>query len=286
MHAPVLFPAVAALVVVLVMAATIGAPPPRNQFASAGVGSPLVAPTPPLPTGADVFIPKIDVFGDSTALRTAFGLPGWGMRTAKLSVVVAETRLGCSLGRGGVIDTFGRAQASGDECDAWPQRWRAAIEKRRPDAAMIQIGPWDVSARKRPGRQAFEHVGQPDYDAFLKREMHLAVDILSSTGAQVLWLTSPVIDLQRTAVPRTTEPLPASDPIRMARLNELIAEIAAERPDVVQVIDLAAHLRGSDEGELDPALRPDGVHLSEEASIELASWLGPKVLESLRLTGS
>lgn len=67
----------------------------------------------------------------------------------------------------------------------------------------------------------------------------------------------------------------------MARLNALIREVASERPDVVEVIDLAAHLRRVSGYELDPSLRPDGVHLSEAASIELASWLGPQVIEAL-----
>lgn len=278
LRAPVFLPAFAVIAVVSVLVVTIEAPAPQSEFAAATT-------TPSRLASVDDSIPRIEVFGDSTALRTAYGLPGWGMRTARLSAVITQTRLGCSLARGGVVDTFGRPHASGADCDAWPQRWRSAVEAGRPDAVVLQIGPWDVSDRKRPGRANFEHVGQPAYDAFLKQEMHLAVDVLSSTGAQVLWLTSPTIDLQRMAVPRPTKPLPASDPARMARLNALIREVAAERADVVQVIDLAQYLRNAPGGELDPALRPDGVHLSEQASIELASWLGPQVLGALRPSG-
>ncbi len=275
LRATVLAPAAAMAVVILVVAATHAVPAPQNDFANAPTSTRLS-------NTIDDSVPRVDVFGDSTALRTAYGLPGWGMRTARLSAVIAQTRLGCSLARGGVINTYGRTHASGDDCDAWPQRWGSAVGESRPDAVLLQIGPWDVSDRKRPGRSNFEHVGQPDYDAFLKREMHLAVDVLSSTGAQVLWLTSPTIDLQRAVVPRPLEALSASDPDRMARLNVLIHEVAAERPDVVEVIDLATYLRSSSGGELDSSLRPDGVHLSEAASVELASWLGPRVIEALR----
>lgn len=272
-----LAPAAAVVIVVFVVAATHDPASPPSEFT-----------TPPTPArvlaSSDDSIPRVDVFGDSTALRTAYGLPGWGMRTARLSAVVAQTRLGCSLARGGEVATFGRTHASGAECDDWPQRWRSAVEQGRPDAVLLQIGPWDVSDRRRPGRPEFEHVGQPAYDAFLKSEMHLAVDVLSSAGARVLWLTSPTVDLQRAAFPRPVTSLPASDPDRMARLNALIGEVAAERSDVVEVIDLAAHLRSLSGDELDPTLRPDGVHLSEAASIELATWLGPRVIDALRDT--
>jgi len=89
-------------------------------------------------------------------------------------------------------------------------------------------------------------------------------------------MTSPRIELGRTTVPPPA--FPASDPGRMDRLNELVAEVAAERPDVVRVIDVAGHLRGLPGGELDPRLRPDGVHLTEDASEEIIGWLGPELV--------
>jgi len=79
-------------------------------------------------------------------------------------------------------------------------------------------------------------------------------------------------------VPPPERPFPASDPARMDRLNQLIAEVAAERPAVVRVIDVAGHLRSLPGGELDPRLRPDGVHLTEDASEEIVGWLGPEVV--------
>jgi hypothetical protein len=221
------------------------------------------------------------VFGDSTALRTAFGLPLWGIRTRRVAMVADETVIGCGLARAGTINATGTPRPVRAECEDWPSRWRARVAELDLDGAILQVGPWDVADRRLPGESTWRHLGQPELDAVVKAEMRDAVDALSSSGARVLWLTSPVVDMNRAVVPRPTTPAPSSDPARMARLNELIAEVAAERPDVVRVIDVAAHLRERPAGELDPAIRPDGVHLTEEAAVDLAAWLGPEVLAAL-----
>jgi hypothetical protein len=226
-------------------------------------------------------LPRVAVFGDSTALRTAFGLPLWGIRTRRMAFVADETVIGCGLARDGTINATGVPRPVRDECRDWPDRWRQEVRDLRLDGALVQVGPWDTADRRLPRETAWRHLGQPDYDAVVKADLRLAVDALSSSGATVLWLTSPRVEMERTLVPRPPSPVPSSDPARMARLNELIAEVAAERPDVVKVIDLAAHLRASPGGELDPAVRPDGVHVSEAASGPLADWLGPEILAAL-----
>lgn len=281
---PPLLAAAAASIVVVAAAsvATAGAPPARATFADgvaavedeAGGEFSLEGPSPP-------GVPRIAIFGDSTALRTGFGLPLWGIRTGRLATVADETVIGCSLGRGGSIDATGTARPVLDGCDDWPRRWRARAAELDLDGALLQIGPWDVADRRLPGDDEWRHIGDPVYDAFLKSEMHEAVDALTSAGAVVLWLTSPRVEMERSVVPRPARSFPASEPARMDRLNELIREVAAERPHEVWVIDVAAHLRAGPDGEMDPAIRPDGVHVSEEASGPLAQWLAPAILAAL-----
>ena len=144
------------------------------------------------------------------------------------------------------------------------------------DAALIEIGPWDVADRKLAGSDEWTHIGEPAYDAFLEKEMNLAVDVLSRDGALVIWMTSPQIEFGR-GQPEISHDQPISDPARMARLNELIAQVDAARPEMVE-LDLVAHLRSLPGGEMDPALRPDGEHFSEEASADLAGWLAPEII--------
>lgn len=269
--------ATVAAVVVATMLATDGAPARggpvdfRDAVEAAGGGPPAS------PSG----IPRLAVFGDSTALRTAFGLPLWGIRTRRVAMVADETVIGCGLVRRGTIDATGTPTPVRPECADWPERWRARAAELRLDAAVIQVGPWDVADRRLPGERTWHHIGEPDFDEVVRAEVREAVDALSSSGAKVLWLTSPRVEMERSMVPRPATPAPSSDPARMARLNELIEEVAAERPDVVRVIDVAGHLRASPGGELDPSVRPDGVHVSEEASGPLAAWLGPELLAAL-----
>jgi len=66
----------------------------------------------------------------------------------------------------------------------------------------------------------------------------------------------------------------------MDRLNEILQRVADERHGVVTV-DLQGLLRSLPGGEMDPALRPDGVHFTPESATELAPRLGPLVLDAL-----
>ena len=272
-------PAVAAVlaVAVLVVAVTAEAPDGAREF-TAAEGFVADGPSPP-------GLPRVAVFGDSTALRTAFGLPLWGIRTRRIATVGDETVIGCSLARGGLIDATGTPRPVLEGCDDWPDRWRRRVRELAVDAAVVQFGPWDVADRRLPGDDRWRHVGDPVYDEFLRGELREAVAVLSSSGAKVLWLTSPRVEMERSLVPRPPAPHPSSDPARMDRLNELVREVAAEHPDVVRVLDLAAHLRARPGGELDPSLRPDGVHVSEEASGEVAAWLGPQIVAALAELG-
>ena len=220
--------------------------------------------------------PRVAMFGDSTALRTGFALKGWGWTTGRIDMRQGGADVGCPLARGGVVDFVAARVEPEPHCDEWPAAWLALA--RGLDAAVVQVGPWDVTDRRLDG--TWTHIGEPAFDALLEREMHLAVDVLSADGALVLWLTSPVIDFGRgqTGLPRDH---PISDPRRMARFNELITTVDAARDEMV-VVDLAAHLRSLPGGELDPDLRPDGVHFSEESSKEIAEWLAPLVIDLVR----
>jgi hypothetical protein len=63
----------------------------------------------------------------------------------------------------------------------------------------------------------------------------------------------------------------------MDRLNTIVAAtvVRSARTDSV---DIARYGRRRPGGEFDPAYRPDGVHLTPQSSLELARWLGPRLL--------
>lgn len=264
----------AAIVLTSAVAVASTLDPPAPIFRGDSTVAPVLSPesyVPPSPTA-----PRVAVFGDSTALRTAFALKGWGWLNGRIDMVNGDARVGCSLGRGGEVDWVVARFEVEPTCE-WGERWRSIVSAGDLDIALIQVGPWDVTDRRLEGAEDWTHIGEPAYDEFLEREMHAAVDVLSTGGTMVVWLTSPRIEFGR-GQPNLPRDHPISDPERMDRLNELIRRVDAEREELV-VLDLAGYLRSLPGGEMDPHLRPDGVHFSEEASKEIADWLGPALIE-------
>ena len=264
------------LVAAAVIASTLH--PPRPATFELAASEPPIPSEPIVEPTADA--PRVAIFGDSTALRTGFGLRGWGWTTGQIDMRDGGAEVGCPLGRGGAVDFVVTRIESEPMCSEWPARWGMLVAREHLDAAVIEIGPWDVTDRKLEGSDTWTHIGEQSYDAFLEKEMNLAVDVLSADGALVVWLTSPQIEFGRelTGIPKDH---PISDPARMRRLNELIAKVDAER-DEMAVIDLAGHLRSLPGGEMDPTLRPDGTHFSEDASVDLADWLAPAIIDAVR----
>ena len=93
----------------------------------------------------------------------------------------------------------------------------------------------------------------------------------------VVWLTSPGFEHSQR---QRTERDPALDPMRVARLNEMIRELGRQRPGVVKVLEFGAFVSELPERIGTAVPRPDGVHLTDAAAFEVSErWLGPKILE-------
>jgi hypothetical protein len=70
---------------------------------------------------------------------------------------------------------------------------------------------------------------------------------------------------------------------RIAKLNAMIRSTAARHPHVA-VVDFGAHFAHLSRDEND-RLRPDGVHVDLERSLEVARWLGPRLLAAVKSVG-
>ena len=225
--------------------------------------------------------PEIAIYGDSTALRIGLGFGGWVQATGLARGEGGYTELGCGLMPADHFTHFrydGEADAP-DVCPQVDQIWADDIAATDPDIAVVMVGPWEVADWWDDERGEWRHIGQPDFDDLMLGRIRNAVDILSAGGAQVYWLTSPRIEVGMQDGRPPAEERPASDPQRMERFNALVAQVAAERPDQVEVLDLAGYLRSTPGGELDPTLRPDGIHLTWDAATQVSSdWLGPEIL--------
>lgn len=260
------------------LAAGPGAPEPRAPVVSAPAqGSPTAAPAPgrgPLPA-----VPRTAIFGDSTMLTTGLGLGDVLTETGQAAPVGGHTQLGCGVGRGGERRSGGGVEAVPAQCDAWPEEWARAIAEVDPDVAIVQEGPWDAAERRLPGDDTWRAPGDPIYDAYLKGELERVVSVLSAQGARVVWLTSPPVgeNVRASGQPQLEQ---LEHPERIARVNELVREVAAAHPGTVAVVDLSAWLLASND---DSRLRPDGVHLGDAESREVAQrWLAAEVMRAAR----
>jgi hypothetical protein len=224
------------------------------------------------------------VFGDSTALSLAFSLLYDLESTGRARASKFYTQLGCGILREGVARFRRRVVKRPDHCGVREENWGEPIAKGRPDIAVVLVGPWEVIDRMLPGDTRWRHLGDPVLDAHMREELLAAVDLLSSDGALVVWLTSPVMEVRdlRTGNP----PKPAfveSDPARMARFNELVLELPELRPGRVRVVDLAARVQALPGGPLDPDYRPDGIHWDAQGALRLSrAWLGDEILSVYR----
>jgi len=219
---------------------------------------------------------RILVVGGSIAVGLGRGLVRWASRTGEASVMISAIR-GCGISRGGrLMNEFKRA---GDRCDNWPTRWQTALDGFMPDIVVVLVSGWDTTDRTFPawGNEP-RPIGEEVYDAWLMSEYDAAIDLLTSRGARIVWLTSPCLA-------ERGEETDVWDPRRTRRLNEVLARVEQRHADRLDLVDLNARVcpDGRFTNELDgmKGIRPDGAHLSNQAADWVADWLGPRIL-SLR----
>lgn len=222
-------------------------------------------------------VPRVAVFGDSTALMTSFGLAQWLMTTGRGIYVDGRVDLGCGIVRQGIRrDQLGQGP-NNPICQRWDVHWLDMLDRNQPDLVVVQIGSWDVIDHRLDGDAIWRAPGDPVYDAELVREMVAVVDLFASRQAHVAWLTLP---RQRVEVGQApgSESAPGTDPARARRYNELLAELPGQRPGAVTILDLAGWL--SEPGR-DEQIRPDGIHVTFETThLQAEAWLGDAVISA------
>ena len=253
----------------------IAAPPP-----SANTGDPLNPAAVPQPS-LDNRPLRVLVVGDSVSVQMGEALSAWANEHPGKMVVYNKAHLGCIVARYGQKRLTGVADGPvGDICSAWNDpvpvdsladpnviSWVTAVPAFRPDVVLAEITPWDITDRQVPSLgPAFTHIGNPDFDAYAQSEYRLATQVLTSTGAQMVWLNGAHLNRELT---------PQTDPSRIDRLNQLVADATA-----------GMHVRFADyPGFIGPIgsahetqVRNDGVHLSDRGRVEVAEWVAHELL--------
>jgi peptidoglycan/LPS O-acetylase OafA/YrhL len=218
----------------------------------------------------------VDVFGDSIAWSLVAYLP----RHPGLDVR-DRTSLGCGVATTAPYRYFGRTYPKiNAKCLAWSSQWGRAVERDRPHVALILVGRWETMDRVFDGR--WTHVGDPEFDTYLRGELEKAIQVAGAGGARVVLATEPY---NRRGEQLNGSLFPEDQPQRVTDWNRLLRDTAAAHPGV-RVVDFGA--RVSPLGRFTSSaggvrVRSDGVHLTPTGvKTWIAPWLLPQLSEAAR----
>jgi peptidoglycan/LPS O-acetylase OafA/YrhL len=237
-----------------------------------------VPPEPQTPTSP----PRILVVGDSVALTLGVGFDDVAKN---LGVQFFDFgQVGCGIATGGPLrfrDNFGNVPK---ECDSFPSYWVGASKWIKPDLVAVMVGRWELVDRYHDGKM--RAVGDPEYDAYLSRQLKTGIDALLATGTRVALLTEPCVLPFETA---NGSPAREDDPARWRRFNALLHDGAAAYPqNKVRIYDDVSdglcpdgkYLPKSADGQV---LRTeDGIHITQAGGDLTGRVLMPKLMEFAR----
>jgi peptidoglycan/LPS O-acetylase OafA/YrhL len=214
-------------------------------------------------------LPRVAFFGDSVSWSLGTYLP----EQQHLAVTVRGVP-GCGIARLPDIRYIGTPHTNYPGCDTWDRRWRRGVQKDDPDVAVVLLDRWELMDRRLGGR--YQHIGDPAFDAYLNRELDLALDIVAGRGAHIVVLTAPYT---RRAERPDGGLWPEDMPARVDAWNSLL-RAAATRHDAT-VIDLNARVCPGGKFAWRAGgvrVRSDGLHFTPEGvRRHIAPWLLPQL---------
>jgi peptidoglycan/LPS O-acetylase OafA/YrhL len=214
----------------------------------------------------------VDVFGDSIAWSLVAYLPRY-----KGLEVRDRTSLGCGVAANAPYRYFGRTYPTvKSKCQHWQELWQRAVQRDNPHVAFILVGRWETMDRQFQGR--WTHVGDPQFDTYLRAQLNTAILVAGARGAQVVLATEPY---NRRGEQLDGSLFPEDQPQRVTDWNRLLRGVAAAHPGT-RVIDFGS--RVSPLGRFTSTaggirVRTDGVHLTPSG---VRSWIAPWLVPQLR----
>jgi peptidoglycan/LPS O-acetylase OafA/YrhL len=239
---------------------------PAASTPDGATGTPVVPAAPP----------KVMVVGDSVA--GSIGL-GFETRAATIGLTVWNRgELGCGLFYDGEVYEGGELNPVDPRCN-WRNKWPGELEQFKPDVVVMLVGAWDILDRQVDGHLV--KFGSVEYDSSFLHQLDDATNLLASTGAKVVVLTTPFFSRPE-LVGQTGREWPEYDPWRVDRMNSLFRDFLANHPGRYRMIDLNKYVSpgGKFTDSLDgQVIRGDGVHFTDAGQAILVDWLTPQLKE-------
>jgi len=120
-------------------------------------------------------------------------------------------------------------------CLHWQSYWAGLVKTERPSVVGILMGRGAECDTYWKGH--WVHVGETAWDNYLMVGMNLAVKVLSSRGAHVIFFTAPY-NIPTAGEDPNGIPFPEDEPGRVDAYNNLVRKVASENPKTVSVYDL------------------------------------------------
>ncbi|MHB1710637.1 MAG: acyltransferase family protein [Acidimicrobiales bacterium] len=216
--------------------------------------------------------------GDSLGLTVAYWTAPYA---AQYGIALGgRTMSGCGVATAVPYNMHGNVTYPLAPCAKWPSLWRSDIKQLHPQVVALVIGWWETMDRMYRGR--WQHLGDPQFNAYETSRLEEAVSVLSSGGAKVALMTAPYFDSGEQPNGR---PWNEDNPARVNILNGIIKSVAARHPGVVSVIPLNkfldphGHFTWKINGQV--MRMGDGVHTTKAAG----TYLAPKILPLLAAMG-
>ncbi len=228
----------------------------------------------------------VGLFGGSTAAVLGAAAHDWTPSTPNLRSVAGSARLGCGLLTEGSrvhgIDTLSgqvMVDPPDDYCLDWAQSWASTVEAEGAQVALMVGGVWDTTDWQLPDQDGWLSIRDEPVAHVVRERLELAADLLAERGAFVALATTPLVGEGSSGDMRQRRGLGEDHAERVRIYNELVAEVAGERP-YVSVVDYGSFI-----DQLDPTISrnwlPDGIHPTPQAALEIwSTFLGPQ-LEAL-----
>jgi peptidoglycan/LPS O-acetylase OafA/YrhL len=296
-RAYVAVPTAVGVVLVAMTAATVGA---SGAVGSGPIPSPIgVGKGSTTTTGSTIAPaagPKVRVLllGDSIALTLGFGLAYATLQQKYDYILSDDGILGCGVVMGPEVELMGARYATPPACSGapldksapinkqpWPYQWLNAMAVTHPNVVVLLAGRWEVVDREYLGK--WTNILNPKYAAYVKHQLELTSDLVTTSGAHMVFLTTPCTNEGEQP---DGAPWPEDNPARQAVYNRLVREVAALHPTTDSVVNLNAATcpGGKFSTDVDGVAvrRSDGVHFTDRAGGILAPTIMPPIVASGR----
>ncbi|MCX4585383.1 SGNH hydrolase domain-containing protein [Streptomyces sp. NBC_01481] len=198
----------------------------HSEAAPAKAGEPHYGAAVP-PLGSPSLSPAVSgktvlVVGDSWSASI-----GQGMSEVAAS---HNTIVNAGLGGCGILLPMGKETP--ETCRKWPTQWPSYLQKYKPDAALLNVGFWDVTPQRLAANAEPRDLTSPAHETAFRDRLNQAISILTSRNTPLYLMTSQQV----------SHPKYRSSALVM---NRILREASAEHPGV-RLLDLRGQLCNDD----------------------------------------